>query len=249
MFDRFTVIPAIDLKDGRVVRLKRGAMETATVYGSDPAAVAREFERQGAELIHVVDLDGAVAGAPRNLEAIAKIRAAVKTAIDVGGGLRNLESIRAAFGSGADRVSIGTAAMRKPGLIEAAAKEFRGRIFGSVDAREGRVAIDGWVQTSSLTISDAIARFHDAGVDAVTITDITRDGVLTGVDAEAMADHARDGGVRVIASGGVATLEDIRKLSLKFREGVVGVIVGRALYERKFELAAAIRIATATDER
>jgi phosphoribosylformimino-5-aminoimidazole carboxamide ribotide isomerase len=240
LFEHFTVIPAIDLKGGRVVRLMRGEMDRATVYASDPAEVAREFERGGAELIHVVDLDGAIAGEPRNLEAIARIRAAVSIEIDLSGGLRTIDAVRSAFAAGADRISLGSIAFLDPSILEHACREFSGKVFGSVDARDGLLAIKGWIETSSMTVSEGIARFRDAGVDAVILTDIARDGAQKGVDAVAMAGYAQAGGVRVIASGGVASLADIAALSRRFRDGVVGVVVGRAIYQRNFTLAEAI---------
>ncbi len=242
MFEKFTVIPAIDLKGGEVVRLLRGDMARATVYGADPAAVARKFEEQGAELIHIVDLDGAIAGAPRNLPAIKRIRAAVRCAIDVSGGLRTIEAIRAAISSGADRVSIGSAAFLNPGLIRDACAEFPGRIFGSLDIRDGKLAIKGWVETSELSVERACAIFRDGGVSALTVTDIARDGAETGVDAARMAALARQAGLHIIASGGVASLADLRGLADRFGDGVVGAIVGRALYEGRFDLSAALAI-------
>jgi phosphoribosylformimino-5-aminoimidazole carboxamide ribotide isomerase len=240
LFERFTVIPAIDLKGGQVVRLLRGEMSRATVYGADPAAVARAFERDGASLIHVVDLDGAIAGEPRNLDAIKAIRAAAGCAIDLGGGIRSIEAVRAAFAAGVDRVSIGTAAILTPDLLSAACSEFPGRIFGSLDARNGRMAIKGWVETSELTVEAAAQRFRKAGVAALALTDIARDGAETGVDSARMGAIAKCTGVPLIASGGVSNLGDIRALAARFGEGVVGVIVGRALYEGRFELRAAL---------
>ncbi|HUY26827.1 MAG TPA: HisA/HisF-related TIM barrel protein [Candidatus Binataceae bacterium] len=242
MFEHFIVVPAIDLKGGEVVRLLRGDMARATVYGSDPAAVARKFEEQGAELIHIVDLDGAVAGMPRNLAAIAKIRATVRCALDVSGGLRTLEAVRAAFAAGADRVSIGSAAFLDPDLVRRACAEFAGRVFGSLDLRDGRLAIRGWVETSALTVDRAATIFKDAGVAALTVTDIARDGAETGVDAARMATLAHQAGLPVIASGGVAALSDLRALADRFTDGVAGAIVGRALYEGRFDLPAAIAV-------
>lgn len=242
MFDKFTVVPAIDLKGGEVVRLLRGEMARATVYGTDPALVARKFEEQGAELIHIVDLDGAIAGAPRNLPAIERIRAAVRCAIDVSGGLRTIESVRAAISSGADRVSIGSAAFLNPDLVRAACAEFPGRIFGSLDIRDGKLAIKGWVETSDLSVERAAAIFKHSGVSALTVTDIARDGAETGVDAAKMAALACQAGLPVVASGGVAMLADLRALADRFTEGVVGAIVGRALYKGRFDLPAALAI-------
>jgi len=243
MFDKFTVIPSIDIKGGEVVRLLRGEMARATVYGSDPAEAARKFAKQGAELIHVVDLDGAIAGVPRNLDAVRAIRAAVGCALDVAGGLRTIENVREAFAAGADRVSIGSAAFLAPELVRSACSEFPGRVGGSIDARGGRLAIRGWVETSPLTVERAAAIFKDAGVAVLTVTDIDRDGAETGVDAARMGQVAREVGLPLIASGGVATLGDIAALRDRFDSGVVGVIVGKALYEGRFSLAQAIAIA------
>ena len=239
-FDRFIVIPSIDLKNGEVVRLVRGDMALATVYGSDPAAVARGFEAEGASLIHIVDLDGAIAGAPRNLAAIAAIRAAVRCRLDVSGGMRTIETVREAFAAGADFVSIGSAALLNPELPAKACAEFPGRVFGSVDARAGRLAIKGWVETSELTVADAAARFRSAGVAAVIVTDIARDGTESGANRAMFGEIALLAGVPVIASGGVASLDDVRALSRLFAQGVIGVITGRAIYERRFTIAEAL---------
>jgi phosphoribosylformimino-5-aminoimidazole carboxamide ribotide isomerase len=243
LFEKFTVIPSIDLKDGQVVRLLRGDMNRATVYGADPGETARRFDEAGAELIHIVDLDGAIAGAPRNLKAIAQIRASVKCAIDVSGGLRTIEAIRAAFAAGADRVSIGSAALLNPGLVRDACAEFPEKIFGSIDLRDGKLAVKGWVETSQLTVTEAANRFRTAGVAAAIVTDIARDGAQVGVDAARMEEIANVVRLPVIASGGVARLDDIRALRTRFEAGVVGVVVGRALYEGNFNLSEALAIA------
>ncbi len=240
MFESFTVIPSIDLKGGQVVRLLRGEMSRATIYGSDPGATAREFQAQGARMIHIVDLDGAIAGEPRNLEAIRAIRAAITCEFDVSGGLRTIAAIRDAFAAGADRIALGSIAFLKPGLLSVACREFPGLVFGSIDARDGKLAIKGWVETSALTVADAAARFRDAGVGAIIYTDISRDGTEAGADVAKFAALARQVGVPVIASGGVASLEDLRALRKHFKDGVVGAISGRALYEGRFTLAAAI---------
>ena len=240
MFEKFTVIPSIDLKDGQVVRLLRGDMNRATVYGADPGETARRFDEAGAELIHIVDLDGAIAGAPRNIKAIAQIRASVKCAIDVSGGLRTIEAVRAAFAAGADRVSIGSAALLDPGLVRDACAEFPEKIFGSIDIRHGKLAVKGWVETSQLTVTEAANRFRAAGVAAAIVTDIARDGAQVGVDAARMEEIANAVRIPVIASGGVASLDDIRALRTRFEAGVVGVVVGRALYEGDFSLSDAL---------
>ena len=242
MFERFTVIPSIDLKGGEVVRLLRGDMNRATVYGADPAATARSFADDGAQLIHIVDLDGAIAGAPRNLAAIRAIRAAVTCRLDVSGGLRTIESIDTVIDAGADYVSIGSAAFLQPDLVREACQRLPGRVFGSLDARGGKLAIKGWVETSDLTIADAAIRFRDAGVAAVIVTDIARDGTESGANLAMFAEAAHLAAVPVIASGGVARLEDLRSLKDLFAQGVVGAITGRALYEGRFALADALAL-------
>jgi phosphoribosylformimino-5-aminoimidazole carboxamide ribotide isomerase len=239
-FAHFTVIPSIDLKDGEVVRLLRGDMNRATVYGADPAATAIAFEAAGAELIHIVDLDGAIAAAPRNLESVRAIRAAVRCRIDVSGGLRSLDSVSAAIDAGADLVSIGSAAFLSPALIADACARYPGRIFGSLDVRDGRLAIKGWVETSELTVGEAASRFREAGVGTVVVTDISRDGTESGANVALFAEAARLARVPVIASGGVASLADLGLLKALFPAGVVGAITGRALYEERFSLAEAI---------
>jgi phosphoribosylformimino-5-aminoimidazole carboxamide ribotide isomerase len=244
LFEKFTVVPSIDIKDGQVVRLLHGDMNRATVYGGDPGDAARRFEVAGAKLIHIVDLDGAIAGAPRNVEAIAQIRAAVKCAIDVSGGLRTIESVRAMFASGVDCVSIGSAALLNPELLQRACAEFAGRVFGSIDIRDGRLAVKGWVETSQFTVAEAANQFRAAGVAAAIVTDIARDGAQVGVDASRMAEIARTIRIPIIASGGVATLDDVRALRTQFDAGVVGVVIGRALYERNFSLSDALTTAS-----
>jgi phosphoribosylformimino-5-aminoimidazole carboxamide ribotide isomerase len=242
-FERFAVIPSIDLKDGEVVRLARGEMDRATIYGDDPAAAARTFEREGAQLIHVVDLDGAIAGFPRNLRSVRAIREAVRCRLDVSGGLRSIDSVREAIAAGADIVSIGSAAFLNPELLFRTCRDFPGQVFGSIDVRGGRLAIKGWVETSDLTVTEAAARFREAGVAAVIVTDISRDGTEVGANIALFAETARLAAIPVIASGGVATLDDVRALSGLFSTGVAGVITGRALYERRFTLVEALAAA------
>jgi len=240
LFEKFTVIPSIDLKDGEVVRLLRGEMDHATVYGQDPAATACAFEAEGARIIHVVDLDGAIAGAPRNLDSIRAIRAAVGCVLDVSGGLRTTDAVRAAVAAGADCVSIGSAAILNPSMLVEACREHPGRIFGSLDVREGRLAIKGWRETSQLVVADALEHFQQAGVAAVILTDISRDGTENGVDIEMYEAIARSSETPVIASGGVARIDDVVALSRLFERGIAGVITGRALYEGRFTLSQAI---------
>jgi phosphoribosylformimino-5-aminoimidazole carboxamide ribotide isomerase len=243
LFESFTVIPSIDLKDSEVVRLLRGDLTEVTRYGSDPAAVARRYEAQGARLIHIVDLDGAVAGAPRNLDSIRAIRAAVRCDLDVGGGLRSMDAIVKVLDAGANWVSIGSAAFLNPGLLHDACRKLSGRVFGSLDVRDSKVAIKGWRETSGVSIAEAAERFRSAGVAAVIATDIARDGTELGVDAPGMASLAREIGLPIVASGGVASLADVQKLRSSFKDGVAGVIIGRALYEKRFTFAEAIEAA------
>ena len=201
MFERFTVIPAIDLKNGEVVRLRQGDMAHSTVYGTDPATVAWNFAEQGAELIHIVDLDGAIAGAPRNLEVIRKIRAATNCRIDASGGLRTIESVREVAAAGADFISIGSAAFLDPALLTRACAELPGRVLGSVDVRDGKLAIKGWLETSKLTIAQAIERFQNAGVAALIVTDTSRDGTQDGPNITLFSEVARTSHAPLIASG------------------------------------------------
>jgi len=240
VFERFTVIPAIDLKGGAAVRLRQGDMARATVYGTDPGEVAQSFEKQGAELIHIVDLDGAILGAPRNVDAIRAIRRATNCQIDVSGGLRTLESVREIIAAGADFISIGSAAFLEPQLLNRACAELPGRVFGSVDARYGRLLTKGWIETSPLTIKEAIDRFVQAGVAALILTDVLRDGTEGGCDIHFFFEAARMTTKPLIASGGVSNLDDIRVLRRQFASGIAGVIVGRALYEQRFTLSEAL---------
>ena len=224
------------------MRLVRGEMARVTVYGKDPAATARRFEEEGADLIHVVDLDGAIAGAPRNLESVRAIRAAVGCRLDVSGGLRTMASVREVFDTGADIVSIGSAAFLNPDLIVEACGEFPGRVFGSVDVRYGRIAIKGWVETTELGVGEALERLRRAGVAAVTLTDVARDGTETGANVAMFSKAAEAAAIPIIASGGVATVEDLRALKALFSKQVVGAITGRALYEGRFTLREATSV-------
>ncbi len=243
IFDRFELIPAIDLKGGKVVRLLQGDMNRATVYGDDPATVARGFEAAGARMIHVVDLDGAIAGEPRNTAAVSRIRAATRCAIDVSGGIRTVEAARQIFDAGADRIAIGSAAFLDPSMLVELCRLFADRVFGSLDVRGGRLAIKGWVETTPLTLDEAAAIFKRAGVAAIIYTDIARDGTTSGIDCIQHERLARQSAMPVIASGGIATLDDIRNLRARFDCGVVGAITGRALYEGRFTLAEALAAA------
>ncbi len=231
------VIPAIDLMDGKVVRLAKGDFATRTVYSADPAEVARRFRDAGAERIHVVDLDGARAGRPVNGEAVRAI-AAAGVPIEVGGGLRTLEDVERVLALGAAFAVLGTAAVERLDLVREACARFPGRVVCGIDARGGEVAIAGWEQGTGLPAAEVAARVKAAGVTLVEYTDVARDGMFTGVDAEGAARLARDAGVQVVASGGVASLDDVRACR---RAGLAGVIVGKALYERRIDLGEAVR--------
>ena len=215
-------------------------MSQTTVYGSDPAATARRFESDGAELIHIVDLDGAVSGEPRHLEALAAIRAAVRCQLDFSGGVREIAAVERLIDAGADYVSIGSAAFLKPELVRQAVQRFPKRILGSLDIRDGRLAIKGWTETSQLTIDEAAQLFRDAGVAAIVYTDIQRDGTESGVEVAKYSQFAKRAIIPVIASGGVASLDEVRGLADCFSDGIAGVITGRAIYENRFTVADAI---------
>jgi len=238
---RFAVWPAIDLKQGKVVRLAEGDMARATVYAEDPAAQARAFAQAGADSLHVVDLDGAFAGESRNAAAVEAILAATDAAVQVGGGIRTRAAIDRWLALGVARVILGTAALADPGLVRAAARDHPGRIVVAVDARDGRVATGGWADISDMPVADLARRFEDAGVAALLFTDVGRDGLLKGVNLEATAALARAVSLPVIASGGLASLAEIA--ALKAVPGIAGVIAGRALYDGRIALADALAAA------
>ena len=240
------LFPAIDLKDGACVRLVRGDMATATVFNKDPAAQAREFADAGFSWLHVVDLDGAFAGRSRNALAISTIRQAVDLRIQLGGGIRDRSAIEHWLRFGIDRVVLGTAAVRDPGLVERAARDHPDRILVGIDAREGRVAIEGWTETSELEVVEFARHFENCGLAAIVYTDIARDGALSGVDAKAIARIARQIPLPVIASGGVASLADLTALKACERDGITGIICGRALYDGRINPAEALRLLAET---
>jgi phosphoribosylformimino-5-aminoimidazole carboxamide ribotide isomerase len=237
------IIPAIDLKEGRCVRLQRGVMSTATIYSDNPALTARRWEEQGAQWLHVVDLDGAFAKEPRNLAAIAAIIDSVDIPVQVGGGVRTLETLAAYLGIGVERVVMGTAAQRNPEILVEACESFPGKVVLGIDSRNGRVAIEGWSQTTDVGSGDLAARFERLALAAIVYTDISRDGMQTGPNVEATRQLARAVNIPVIASGGVGTLDHIRALLPLEEDGVIGVIVGRALYSGSVELSEAIALA------
>ena len=234
------VFPAIDLKSGQVVRLAEGDMDRATVYGDNPAAQAVLFAASGAQFLHVVDLDGSFAGRAENREAVEAILEAFPGHVQLGGGIRNAGAVEGWFDLGVARVVMGTAALKDPQFVKDMARDWPGGIVVAVDARDGMVATEGWAEVSDVSIIDMARRFEDAGVAAVLFTDIGRDGMLTGCNIDATVELARQTDLPVIASGGVKGLDDIHVLSLHAHEGIEGVITGRALYDGRLDLAAAI---------
>lgn len=236
------LFPAIDLKGGEVVRLKLGDMDAATVFNADPAAQARAFETQGFEYLHVVDLDGAFAGESRNGAAVEAILKAVRMPVQLGGGIRNLGQIAAWLDKGVRRVILGTVALRDPELVKTAAEKYPGRVAVGIDARGGKVAVEGWAETSELSAQELAQRFEGAGVAAIIYTDIDRDGVLKGINWDATLQLARAVTIPVIASGGLASMADIGRLSRPECQILEGAITGRALYDGRIDATAALRM-------
>ena len=231
----FSLYPAIDLKGGQVVRLKRGEMDQATIYADDPAAQARSFIEAGFAWVHMVDLDGAFAGKPANAAAVRAIIAAVPGAkLQLGGGIRSMETAEAWLDAGVSRIILGSAAVKDPDFARAACRAFPGRVALGIDARDGMVATEGWAETSDVSATDLARRFEDSGAAAVIYTDIARDGMLTGVNVTATAALALAVRLPVIASGGVAGIEDITALRAE-GAGIEGAILGRALYDGRIE--------------
>ncbi len=237
------VIPAVDIKDGRCVRLRQGDLEKETVYSDDPAAMARKWADSGAELVHVVDLDGAVAKSPRNIDSIRRMLQQLRTPIQVGGGIRTEQTVRKYLDMGVARVIIGSEAIQKPQLVRRCSEEFPGRIVVAIDARDGMVAVDGWTRTTQVRAVDLAKQFEDCGVAAINFTDIYRDGMQTGPNVEETGRLAQSVDIPIVASGGVSCLEDVRALLPLQSLGVVGVIVGRALYSQALDFAEAVALA------
>jgi phosphoribosylformimino-5-aminoimidazole carboxamide ribotide isomerase len=236
------LFPAIDLKNGEAVRLQQGDMARATVFNRDPAAQALSFESQGFEYLHVVDLDGAFAGKPMNAAAVGRILAAVKTPVQLGGGIRDRATVDAWLAEGVARVIIGTAAVRDPALVKEAARAHPGRVAVGLDARGGKVAVEGWAAMSELTALDLAKRFEDAGVAAIVYTDVSRDGMLKGLNLDATISLADQVSIPVIASGGLASLDDVRALLEPRARKLAGAIAGRALYDGRLDAAAALHL-------
>lgn len=236
------LFPAIDLKQGQCVRLKLGEMDSATVYNPDPAAQARAFEEQGFEWLHVVDLDGAFAGESRNGEAVEAILKATRNPVQLGGGIRTLAHIEAWLAKGLSRVILGTVAVRDPELVKQACKAFPGKVAVGIDARGGKVAVEGWAEASSLGAMELAKKFEGAGVSAIIYTDIDRDGVLTGINWEGTIELADAVSIPVIASGGLASLADIVRMTMPDARKLEGAISGRALYDGRIDPAEALEI-------
>jgi phosphoribosylformimino-5-aminoimidazole carboxamide ribotide isomerase len=238
--------PAIDLKDGQCVRLRQGLMSQTTVFSDNPAAQALSFEQAGFRYLHVVDLNGAFEGEPVNAAAVRSILGAITIPMQLGGGIRSMAQIQTWLEAGVTRVILGTVAVRDPALVREAAAAFPGRVAVGIDAKDGRVAIEGWAETSELTAAELAHRFEDAGVAAIIYTDISRDGLLTGLNLDATAALAGEVSIPVIASGGLASIADIEQLILPRYAMLGGAIAGRALYDGRLDATAALKLIETT---
>jgi phosphoribosylformimino-5-aminoimidazole carboxamide ribotide isomerase len=236
------LFPAIDLKEGLAVRLEQGDMARATVFHRDPAAQARAFEQQGFEYLHIVDLDGAFAGKPVNAAAVDRILESIGIPVQLGGGVRDTATAEAWLDKGVTRVIIGTAAVRDPPFVKQAARDFPGRIAVGLDARDGKVAVQGWAETSELSALEIARRFEDVGVSAIIYTDIARDGMLQGLNLDATIALAEAISIPVIASGGLASIGDIKSMLEPRAKKLEGAIAGRALYDGRLDAAAALKL-------
>src|SRR5438128_2435360 len=236
------LFPAIDLKDGLAVRLQQGDMARATVFNRDPAAQAHAFETQGFRHLHVVDLDGAFAGKPMNVTAVERILETVGLCVQLGGGIRDMQTIDAWLEKGVNRVIIGTAAVRDPALVKDAAKKYPKRVAVGLDARDGKVAVDGWAEQSELSALDIARRFEDAGVAAIVYTDVARDGMLQGINWDATIALADAISIPVVASGGLASMDDIKAMTEPRAKKLQGAIAGRALYDGRLDAVAALKL-------
>ena len=236
------LFPAIDLKEGLAVRLEQGDMARATVFHRDPSSQARAFEQQGFEYLHIVDLDGAFAGKPVNAAAVDRILESVSIPVQLGGGVRDMKTTEGWLAKGVTRVIIGTAAVRDPAFVKQAAKAFAGRVAVGLDARDGKVAVEGWAETSEVTALDIAKRFEDAGVAAIIYTDIARDGMLKGLNLDATIELGDAISIPVIASGGLASIEDVKAMLAPRARKLEGAIAGRALYDGRLDAAEALKL-------
>jgi phosphoribosylformimino-5-aminoimidazole carboxamide ribotide isomerase len=239
------LFPAIDLKEGQCVRLQQGDMARATVFHDDPAAQAKQFAAQGFDYLHIVDLDGAFAGKPVNQHAVERILEQTKMSVQLGGGIRDMKTVEGWLAKGITRVIIGTAAVRNPAFVKEAAREFPGRVAVGLDARDGKVAVEGWAEVSELTALDIAKRFENAGVAAIIYTDVARDGMLQGLNLDATIALADAVSIPVIASGGLASIEDIKNMLMPRARKLAGAIAGRALYDGRLDAAEALRLIAA----
>ncbi|TLP47093.1 1-(5-phosphoribosyl)-5-[(5-phosphoribosylamino)methylideneamino]imidazole-4-carboxamide isomerase [Cohaesibacter sp. CAU 1516] len=236
------IFPAIDLKDGQCVRLKLGDMDQATIFNDNPGAQAKSFQDQGFEWLHVVDLNGAFAGKSENSAAVESILASTTNPVQLGGGIRDLDGIEHWLDKGISRVILGTVAVRDPALVKEACKLFPGRVAVGIDAKGGKVAVEGWAETSELTVIDLARQFEDAGVSAIIYTDIDRDGILTGLNIDATLELARAVSIPVIASGGLASIDDVKRLIQPDCAILEGAITGRALYDGRLDPSEALAL-------
>lgn len=236
------LFPAIDLKEGLAVRLEQGDMARATVFHRDPAAQAHTFEQQGFEYLHIVDLDGAFAGKPMNAAAVDRILETVNVPVQLGGGVRDTATVESWLEKGVTRVIIGTAAVRDPPFVKQAARDYPGRIAVGLDARDGKVAVEGWAENSQLSALEIARRFEDVGVAAIIYTDIARDGMLQGLNLDTTVTLADSISIPVIASGGLASIEDIKRLMEPRAKKLAGAIAGRALYDGRLDAAEALKL-------
>jgi len=238
------IIPAVDIKDGKCVRLEQGAMERETIFSAHPEQMAVQWEMKGATKLHIVDLDGAVSGRPVNKKIIQRIAESISIPVELGGGIRSLDAIEEYISLGVADVIIGSAAYKDPDLVKEACERFRGRIIVGIDARDGRVAVQGWTESTGVSAIDLAKGFEGVAVAALIYTDIARDGMKSGPNIESIRSFARATALPVIAAGGVSSLKDIEELLLLQKDGVSGIIIGRALYDRSIELDKAIEMVT-----
>lgn len=237
------IFPAIDIRGGKCVRLLKGDFAQETVFSDDPAAMARKWQQQGAQFLHLVDLDGALAGKSQNLATVKAILAAVTIPVELGGGIRTMENVDEVLALGVRRVILGSVAVRNPDLVKAACAKYGDRVVVGIDAKDGIVAVDGWGVSGNVQVGDLAREMGKAGVRTIIYTDIARDGTLEGVNVEATARLARESGIQIVASGGVKSVEDIRALKPYEKDGIEGVIVGKSIYMGTLDLQEAIEIA------